>query len=610
MGLVEHEAGEGADDRPDGVDLRRRAAVGQGAAVEFPLHLGNQPAVLLVERAAEDVGPAHVHAGEFDGDLQDVLLEDHEAVGFLQYRHEQGVGVCRRLVALMPPAEDLLFALIGRSRPDHRDDRREAVDVAAVALHEQAGHRGRFDVVHAAGLAAGDHVPRLALAVIDVAFEIDVDALGAFHLGHRVAQHRQARLAEQVDLDEAQLLDRVHVVLGDERPLGRALHGYQAAERLGRDHDPARVHGPVAREALDLTGGAQDRAVRLLVHGNVAGLGQVPDRFAERGGGRAREDFGGSVHFVSGQAVRLAQLGQGRTAVERVGRADHGHAVAAPALVHPADDLVALVPGQVEVDVGHLAEFRPLGVDEAVEGQVEAERAGLADAQGVADERIGRRAAGERCDGLAVAVFEDLVKDQEVFGILHLLDDAEFALEAGHHVVPARARTADALVLRPFDVAFAAAGQADLAQVGDGGPAVGTLERGEAVLRQVEPHIALLGDFERVLQGLRPTGEQMLHLARRPQVPEALRLVGMRAVDERERADRGEGPQHRVVVSQEAAGLGRGHNRNAQFVGDLRAFAGGGHVLRGVDGELDVEAVGEDIAKRGEQAWESEKVRR
>jgi hypothetical protein len=66
----------------------------------------------------------------------------------------------------------------------------------------------------------------------------------------------------------------------------------------------------------------------------------------------------------------------------------------APAIVNPTHDLLAPVPGQVEVDIRHLAEAGPLGIQKTVARQVEAERAGMTDAEGITAQRIrGRPAA-------------------------------------------------------------------------------------------------------------------------------------------------------------------------------------------------------------------------
>ena len=82
MGLVEHIAGEVAEEFPDfGGFLLGAAEVGGGGA-ELLAELFDAVAVAVFdERAAEQVGAAPGHAGEAVGDEQDVFLEGHQTVG-------------------------------------------------------------------------------------------------------------------------------------------------------------------------------------------------------------------------------------------------------------------------------------------------------------------------------------------------------------------------------------------------------------------------------------------------------------------------------------------------------------------------------------------------
>ncbi len=84
VGLVEHEAAEALDHGPDFVDLRLASALQPGGFAKLAFHSADHREIFLVERPAQDVSPAEVHAGELDGRLEDVLLKDHQAVGACQ----------------------------------------------------------------------------------------------------------------------------------------------------------------------------------------------------------------------------------------------------------------------------------------------------------------------------------------------------------------------------------------------------------------------------------------------------------------------------------------------------------------------------------------------
>ena len=97
--------------------------------------------------------------------------------------------------------------------------------------------------------------------------------------------------------------------------------------------------------------------------------------------------------------------------------------VLAVLLLDVLDDLVAPVHAEVDVEVGHR---HALGVQEALEQQVELERIEVGDAQRVRDERAGARAAARPDrDAVLLRPVDEVPDDEEVAREPHLLDDAE-----------------------------------------------------------------------------------------------------------------------------------------------------------------------------------------
>ena len=95
------------------------------------------------------------------------------------------------------------------------------------------------------------------------------------------------------------------------------------------------------------------------------------------------------LHIV-GQAHRLGDLAQGRAAaIGDDGSGERG-ALLAVFLVDVGDDLVAPLMLEIDVDVGRLV---ALLRDEALEQHVDDVGADIGDAEAVADDRIGGRAA-------------------------------------------------------------------------------------------------------------------------------------------------------------------------------------------------------------------------
>src|SRR5919202_887528 len=85
--------------------------------------------------------------------------------------------------------------------------------------------------------------------------------------------------------------------------------------------------------------------------------------------------------------------------------------------------LVALVPGEVEVDIGRVA---ALQVEKALEDQLGSNRVDVGDAETVAHHRIGNRPTA----AVSRSVLDDVAHHQEVVGQALLSDDAELQVEA------------------------------------------------------------------------------------------------------------------------------------------------------------------------------------
>ena len=99
----------------------------------------------------------------------------------------------------------------------------------------------------------------------------------------------------------------------------------------------------------------------------------------------------------------------------------------AVALLHVADDLVAPLLAEVDVEVRHRD---ALGIQEALEQQAEAQRIEVGDGGRVGDQRA-RAGAAARTDGNVVRLrpLDEVGDDEEVAGILHALDDGELEIE-------------------------------------------------------------------------------------------------------------------------------------------------------------------------------------
>ena len=135
-----------------------------------------------------------------------------------------------------------------------------------------------------------------------------------------------------------------------------------------------------------------------------------------------RDPAGDLADFDGGPTVHLGDLaqcaGESKTIVVGHHRRTR-HRILAEG---PREDLVAFIPGKVEVDVGRILARR---IEEALEQQPGTEWLDVGDAETVGDHRVGDGAAAT----VGRAVAYDVLHHQEVVGEPFHPDDAEFVLE-------------------------------------------------------------------------------------------------------------------------------------------------------------------------------------
>jgi hypothetical protein len=241
--------------------------------------------------------------------------------------------------------------------------------------------------------------------------------------GERVPDHGERAVPEEIHLHEAVVLDLILLPLHDRNALRRDLDRHVIGQRVGHEHDASRVHGEVpwmplerGRERHDL--GPRGLEVDVLKPRMAPHLLDLVLVAPERG--EALRD----VHDLGfGKAVDLGDLvdraAPAKADVIRDHRRAHGGAVL---FEHVELDLVALVPGEVDVDVRRIGARRrekpleeevvPHGIDVGDREQIrhDARRSGPA----AADARRPRR---------------DRLHDEEVIGEALVANDRELAVE-------------------------------------------------------------------------------------------------------------------------------------------------------------------------------------
>ncbi len=435
--------------------------------------------------------------------------------------------------------------------------------------------------------------------------QVDLDALPADE-AHGALQHRQRLQAKEVELHQPRLLDIFHVELGDRHVGARvAVHRHQFRQRPVADHDAGGVRRGVPVEALELLRHAeQGRDDRLLL-GLLGKARLALDRLGERHriGGVLGNHLAQPVDLAVGHLEHPADIAQHRARLQRAKGDDLRDLVAAVFFLDVADDLVAAVLAEIDVEVGHR---HAVGIEEPLEQQREAQRIDVGNGGGPGDQRAGARAA-PRADRnpFGLRPFDEIGDDQEIAGIFHLLDDAEleiepFAILRGREA-GARPERGKAL-LQPcmrLPREFGSLGPDHRLGVGDVAAGEARQDRGSALREERAPP----RDLDRVLDRLRNIGEKRRHLALALQ--EIVRCQAAAVVDGDHRPF-GDGDQRVVRLIVAGGGekrlVGR-HQRQFVRIGQVDRLGLDGLVVAGKPFELHIEPVAEDALQDQEAAF-------
>ena len=388
------------------------------------IHLGLD---LLAHRAAQQIGAAQRVAGELAGDLHHLLLVDDDAIGLLEDRLEQRVQIFGLLDAVL--AVDVARDVVHRTRPIERVHRDDVVEAVGLELAQRVAHAAGFQLEHAGGLAPAEQIEG-GLVVERQPGQLERRAaLLDQPLGQR--QQRERGQAEKIELDQARLLDVLHVELGHRHVGARiAVERHQLVERAVADHHAGGVGRGVARQALELLRDV-DQALDLLVLARRLGEARLEhQRLLEgrRMGRVERHELRDPVDLAIGHAERAADVAQHRARLQLAEGDDRSDPVGAVLLAHVADHLVAPVLAEVDVEVGHRD---PLGVEKALEQEAEAQRIEVGDRERPGHHRAGARAAARPDrDAAALGPLDEVGDDQEVAGVVHAGDHIELVGQA------------------------------------------------------------------------------------------------------------------------------------------------------------------------------------
>ena len=422
VALVEAVIGEALEQFEDRLGLPAFDVALDAAGHEAAALLLHLAADLLSHRATQQVGLAERIAGEDLRRLHHLFLVDDDAEGLAQDRLELGMDVVGLLHAVLARA---IGRDVGhRAGPVERDQRDDVLEAVRPHVEQRAPHALTFQLEDAHRLGARQHGVGFFVVERDRR-KIDLDPALA-QQRHRRLQHRQRLEAEKVELHQARLLDPFHVELGHRHVRFRiAVERHHLGQRPLADDDAGGVGRGVAVQPFELlrdVEGARDH--RIAVARRLQAR-LVLDRAAERDGIERvlRHELAEFVDLAVRHLQHAADVAQHAARLQGAEGDDLRHPVAAVALLHVADDLVAAVLAEVDVEIGHR---HALGIEKALEQEPETDRIEIGDGERVGDERAGARAA-PRPDRNAMRLrpLDEVGDDQEVAGIFHAFDHVE-----------------------------------------------------------------------------------------------------------------------------------------------------------------------------------------
>ena len=209
--------------------------------------------LLLGDGTAHHVSAAQGVASQLLEDHHDLFLVDDTAVGDGQDGFQAGMQVA--YLAGVQLAGDEPWDGVHGAGAVEGDDRGQILDGFRLHLDTDAGHAGGFHLEDAGGAAAAQHFKGLRVVVRQLGqLEVRLPPLDELF---GVVQNSQVAQAQEVHLQQTQLLQGGHHVLGD-HALVVPGQGHVVVHRQTGDDHAGGVLGGVARHPLDGTGGVDE----------------------------------------------------------------------------------------------------------------------------------------------------------------------------------------------------------------------------------------------------------------------------------------------------------------------------------------------------------------
>ena len=191
-----------------------------------------------------------------DGDLHHLLLVGDDTEGLFQDRLGLGQDVLHLLPAQLALDELLHHPDRERARAVEGVERRQLLEPRRLGAPQHVAHAARLELEDAVRASVAEQ-PEDLRVVERNRVEIEVDAL---HLerAQGVVDDRDGLQAEEVHLEQAETLDRLHVPLRRDFVAAGLVERHELVDRHRRDDHAGGVHRSVAGQALEAAADIDD----------------------------------------------------------------------------------------------------------------------------------------------------------------------------------------------------------------------------------------------------------------------------------------------------------------------------------------------------------------
>ena len=258
MRLVEAVACELQDEIEECAGLVLRVlSLGCTGHKQFAL-LGHGGWVFLTHGAAQQIGAAKRIAGDDGRDLHHLFLVHDDAKRLAQQVFEFGQHVLNRAPAPFTFDEVIDHAALDGAGTIECVERGQVFDGGGLVASQHVAHAARFKLEDTGRQCAMEDLFVRHLVVEIDSGHVDGDALVLLDELETVVDDSQRGEPKEVHLEQAHLLDGLHIVCGDEVVGLGECDGDKLCERLWRDDDACCVDARSTHKAFEAHGGVDD----------------------------------------------------------------------------------------------------------------------------------------------------------------------------------------------------------------------------------------------------------------------------------------------------------------------------------------------------------------